>query len=132
MVDESRHSRIYVYNSLFYTKLTESSNEKNGFELVKRWTKNVDIFEKDFLVIPVNLVNHWSLVVVVRPALCMQDIHSDDTVAPNSDKSCIMFLDSLGIHRSGTIGRKIRAYLAHEWVWFSYMLMFLPSLCNYQ
>ena len=123
MTDDTRHSRIYVYNSLFYTKLTESCNEKEGFELVKRWTKNVDIFERDFLVIPINLLNHWSLVVVVRPSLCMEE-SNDDTIDLNAHKSCIMFMDSLGLHRANTIGRKIRAYLAHEWVCVSLICIY--------
>ena len=105
-----------IYNSLFYTKLTESCNEKEGFDLVKRWTKNVDIFEKDFLVVPINLVNHWSLVVIVRPALCMLETDEDDPRDLTCHKSCILFMDSLGLHRAATIGKKLRAYLAHEWV----------------
>lgn len=36
---------------------------------VKSWTKRVDVFEKDFLVIPINERSHWFLAVVCFPGL---------------------------------------------------------------
>ena len=124
MTDEARHSSIHVYNSLFYTKLTEEGDEKKGYDMVRKWTKNVDIFEKEFLVIPINFSNHWSLAVVVRPGLCMYSFQDpgegeNQAIDLNAQKSCIMFMDSLGCHNPGNIGKKIRLYLAHEWVSFT-------------
>ena len=34
--------------------------------------KKCGYFEKDFIVIPINDCNHWSLSVIVRPAVAMQ------------------------------------------------------------
>ena len=68
------------------------------------------------------MVNHWSLVVVVRPTICMEEdglAENDpiDLATPTEhDKSCIMFLDSLGMHSVNTIGKKMRSYLCYEWV----------------
>ena len=39
----------------------------SGYESVRRWTKNVDIFTKDFLFVPINESLHWSLAVVCWP-----------------------------------------------------------------
>lgn len=36
---------------------------------VKSWTKKVDIFEKDYLVIPINERAHWFLAIVCFPGL---------------------------------------------------------------
>ena len=36
---------------------------------VKSWTKKVDIFEKDFLIIPINERRHWFLAIVCFPGL---------------------------------------------------------------
>ncbi len=36
---------------------------------VSRWTKNVDVFSKRFLLIPVNEALHWSLALVVNPGI---------------------------------------------------------------
>jgi Ulp1 family protease len=59
-------SPIYAFSSMFYTKLTEGRSA-DAYELVKKWTKNVDIFSKEFILIPINYASHWSLVCVVRP-----------------------------------------------------------------
>lgn len=36
---------------------------------VKNWTRNVNIFEKDFLIIPINKNAHWYLAIVCYPYL---------------------------------------------------------------
>lgn len=36
---------------------------------VKSWTKKVNIFEKDYLVIPINERSHWFLAIVCFPGL---------------------------------------------------------------
>ena len=56
--------------SLFYTKLSEAADSRVGFELVKRWTKNVNIFEKQIIAVPVNMHNHWSLAVILVTRIC--------------------------------------------------------------
>ncbi len=61
----------YVFSSLFFTKLNEKSNINDTYENVKKWTNKVDIFEKDFLLFPINDLNHWSLFLAIRPGLAM-------------------------------------------------------------
>ena len=34
---------------------------------VKRWTRKVNIFEKDFIVIPINENYHWYLAIICFP-----------------------------------------------------------------
>lgn len=53
--------RTYVFNTYFYNTLakkidvvTADSRSKNRHDRVKKWTKNVNIFEKDFIFIPIN------------------------------------------------------------------------------
>lgn len=41
----------------------------NNIESVKRWARGVDLFAKDFVLVPINIAMHWSLVVIVRPGL---------------------------------------------------------------
>jgi hypothetical protein len=35
-----------------------------------RWTKSVDLFDMDYVLVPINLDLHWSLTVIVRPGKC--------------------------------------------------------------
>lgn len=55
--------RIHMFNTYFYSRLIKPRKLKNKkttqaerrYLEVKRWTKSVDIFSKDFIIIPVCL-----------------------------------------------------------------------------
>jgi len=53
--------------------------KNDGPEAVASWTKkkNINIFEKKLIFIPVNADLHWSLCVVVNPGLIVNN-HNDD------------------------------------------------------
>uniref|UniRef100_A0AAY4EGS6 Ubiquitin-like protease family profile domain-containing protein n=1 Tax=Denticeps clupeoides TaxID=299321 RepID=A0AAY4EGS6_9TELE len=59
LVMDAAPERVHFFNSFFYDKL-----RTKGYDGVKRWTKNVDIFQKKVLLIPIHLEVHWSLVCV--------------------------------------------------------------------
>ncbi|KAM6949093.1 sentrin-specific protease 3b [Aplochiton taeniatus] len=59
LVMDSVPEKVHFFNSFFYDKL-----RTKGYDGVKRWTKNVDIFQKELLLIPIHLEVHWSLVSV--------------------------------------------------------------------
>jgi Ulp1 family protease len=44
----------------------ESEAYAQQYKTIKRWTKSVDVFEKDYLFVPIHNQLHWSLVLVVR------------------------------------------------------------------
>lgn len=67
-LSEKDQIRTHVFSSFFYkrlttrhlsrksedTKLSKLSPAEQRHARVKSWTKNVNIFEKDFIVIPIN------------------------------------------------------------------------------
>ncbi|XP_042330069.1 sentrin-specific protease 3 [Sceloporus undulatus] len=59
LVMDTVPEKVHFFNSFFYDKL-----RTKGYEGVKRWTKNVDIFNKELLLIPIHLEVHWSLICV--------------------------------------------------------------------
>ncbi|XP_040437062.1 sentrin-specific protease 1 isoform X1 [Falco naumanni] len=50
---------VHAFNTFFFTKLKMA-----GYQAVKRWTKKVDIFSVDLLLVPIHLGVHWCLAVV--------------------------------------------------------------------
>ena len=46
-------SKVHIFSSFFFTKMYEK-----GFDSVKTWTRGVNIFDKDFLIVPVNQSLH--------------------------------------------------------------------------
>ncbi|XP_077501175.1 sentrin-specific protease 1-like, partial [Amblyomma americanum] len=53
--------RVYAFSTHFFTKLYRC-----GYEGVKRWTRGVDLFAYEILLVPVNFADasHWCLAVV--------------------------------------------------------------------
>lgn len=110
--------RVHIFNSFFYQKLTQKQSKENAGESVdavtaahrrvKGWTKGVDIFSKDFLLIPIHNALHWSLVIVCYPG---GDVGGER-------QPMILHLDSMtqsGGHPSDPLSRNIKKYLDKEW-----------------
>lgn len=59
LVERSKHPNlpsVNTFNTFFYPKLRSS-----GYSAVRRWTKKMDVFAKDLLLVPVHLGVHWCL-----------------------------------------------------------------------
>ncbi|XP_052534918.1 sentrin-specific protease 6 isoform X2 [Tympanuchus pallidicinctus] len=72
--------RIHVFSSFFYKRLNQRErrniHETSSLSIqqkrhgrVKTWTRHVDIFEKDFIFVPLNEAAHWFLAVICFPGL---------------------------------------------------------------
>ena len=80
--DEQR-SKTHIFSSFFYNRLTKVTARQRiekdrdvkltpsqkRHERVKNWTKNVNIFDKDFVIIPINEQSHWFLAIICYPGL---------------------------------------------------------------
>ncbi|XP_012219904.1 uncharacterized protein [Linepithema humile] len=80
VLSESDQQRTHVFSSYFYKRLTSphaQAAESNvpmtpaakRHARVQKWTKNVNIFEKDFIIIPINEHAHWFLAIICFPGL---------------------------------------------------------------
>lgn len=94
--------RVFVFNTFFYSTLNKSQAKnltpeerklpltKRRHGNVKRWTKGVDLFSKDFIVIPICQNSHWFLVIVCYPWLVAKargiDLSSPAKVEPDEVK----------------------------------------------
>ncbi|KAK8924116.1 putative ubiquitin-like-specific protease 2B [Platanthera zijinensis] len=111
--------RFHFFNCFFFRKLAdldkdpESISEgRAAYQRVRKWTRKLNIFEKDYLFIPVNFSLHWSLLVICHPG---EIITFEDDDLMNSPKvPCILHMDSLKGNHKG-LGDLIRSYLLEEW-----------------
>ena len=101
-VKEDERGQFHFFNSFFVKKLSLSAKDD---EHVSRWTRDVNVFDKRFLIIPVNEFNHWILVIV-----CLQSDTFEDDPSP-----MLLLFDSLGTCSLGKIGQRIRRWLSVEW-----------------
>lgn len=54
---------VYIFDSLFYSKLKHINKENKSYEEASRWLDE-DIFNEDFLIMPVCEENHWFLIII--------------------------------------------------------------------
>jgi Ulp1 family protease len=99
---------LLVFSSHFFTKLVEE-----GTVSVQKWTarKDVNIFEKRMVFIPIYRSDHWSLCVVVNPGA------RSEPASPDALASFIIFLDPKkgGWHDQKLVRKNVMAWLNAEW-----------------
>lgn len=84
------YPRLHIFNTFFYSKL-----KSNGYDSVKRWTRKVDIFSYDMILIPIHLGIHW----------CCAEI--------NFKERSIFYYDSLH-NRNSSCLKLLQKYLIDE------------------
>ncbi|XP_010530649.1 PREDICTED: probable ubiquitin-like-specific protease 2A isoform X2 [Tarenaya hassleriana] len=118
-IQTEEQCRFHFFNCFFFRKLANidrgsrsTSRGQEAFERVQKWTKNVDLFGKDYIFIPVNFNLHWSLIVICHLG---EAVHFKDVEAHNAQRvPCILHMDSIkGSHRG--LKSIFPSYLAEEW-----------------
>ena len=97
LLEEDKRDNLHVFNSCFYAKIAKNFNPKS----TRHWTKKINIFEKDFVILPVCQNDHWILIIVKM-------------VFP---KVSVMVLDSANEERIPRVNveRTVKRYLEDEW-----------------
>jgi Ulp1 family protease len=96
-LDSRTRERCIFFNTFFYTKLIEYGAISID---MARWTKGVDIFSFEYIFIPINFEEHWSLIVVAFPARSPKDdskpiiLHLDSVTLPSHNRRTVMIVVS--------------------------------------
>eukprot|EP00804_Cyclotella_cryptica_P023147 CCRYP_000358-RA/>CCRYP_000358-RA protein AED:0.01 eAED:0.01 QI:1097/1/1/1/0.75/0.66/9/214/1028 len=106
---------VHFFTSHFLTTL-----EDEGPRGVASWTlrkkRKINVFKKKLIFVPVNGDMHWSLCVIVNPGLILKTDEGSDTDDNEDDEwPCILFLDSLRMHRKERVAKRMREWLNFEW-----------------
>lgn len=75
--------KIHIFSTFFYPKL-----KSNGYAPLKRWTRKVDIFTFDMILIPIHLGIHWCFAEInfkERSIIYYDSLH-------NSNNACLKYL----------------------------------------
>jgi len=74
----SQRRCCYFFNSFFYKKLLVEKTRTMRDRNTSKWTKGVDIFSKQYLIIPINVNHHWTVAVVCFPNKIAQVFCTDE------------------------------------------------------
>ncbi|XP_058786266.1 probable ubiquitin-like-specific protease 2B isoform X2 [Vicia villosa] len=118
-IQEEEKPRFHFFNSFFFRKLADldknpssASDGKAAFLRVRKWTRKVNLFEKDYIFIPVNFNLHWTLIVICHPGEVVN--FNDKELANSLRVPCILHMDSIKGNHSG-LKNLLQSYLWEEW-----------------
>ncbi|XP_031619971.1 sentrin-specific protease 7-like [Contarinia nasturtii] len=123
----------HIFDSFFYQVLTNTpstdrkNSKKEKLARLDRWTKNINIFDMDFIVVPINQSKHWYLAIICFAGLGEANAKStvkygkrrktsnggtesdtDESSTEIVKKPCILIFDSLsgGRYKETTVLRE--------------------------
>ncbi|BGP20603.1 hypothetical protein JCM10213v2_008766 [Rhodosporidiobolus nylandii] len=74
--EERLADKVHVFNSFFYKQLSSrkprNGPDNYGYSLVAKWTKKFDLFNKKYIVVPINEHLHWYLAIIVNPVAILR------------------------------------------------------------
>lgn len=90
--------RSHVFSSFFYKRLNQRERrnapdtthlpiQKRKHNRVKTWTRHVDLFQKDFIFVPINESAHWYLAVICFPGLDGPQYETNPQYQPQTQSS---------------------------------------------
>lgn len=90
--------KVYAFNTFFYPKLMSG-----GHSVLKRWTRKVDLFEHDYILIPVHLGLHWCVAVIAAKEQSVR--YYDSMGGRNNDclKALITYLEAESLDKRKTV-----------------------------
>jgi len=116
--------RCHFFNSFFYKKLNpyhgeskrrrydESQRPKIMYDAVRRWVKDLNLMEKDFIFVPIHHLQHWSLAVICFPRHVMTNVDE----RPGTQTPCILHFDSMaGGHETDHVVDALRRFCFFEY-----------------
>jgi len=123
-IPDSVKKRVHIFSSYFYEKLKKTNAESRDDKItnyleVSKWTKHIDIFSYDFLIIPICEGAHWKTAIVCYPravfdnAINFYTTRKIDSQIPRKNTS-IIFLSSI----SGDI--RIQSQIIKSYIEMSY------------
>ncbi|KAG4147431.1 hypothetical protein ERO13_D05G222200v2 [Gossypium hirsutum] len=93
----------------FYINISDG---RAAFLRVRKWTRKLDMFGKDYIFIPVNFSLHWSLIVICHPGEVAG--FKDEDLDKSSKVPCILHMDSIKGNHAG-LKNLVQSYLWEEW-----------------
>lgn len=76
--------RVYFFNSYFFDTLLNTPKGERGINYsgVEKWTRSVDLFSYDYIVVPINQAAHWYVAIICNlPSL---KLGTAESVQPSS------------------------------------------------
>lgn len=102
MLNENQRQKVHIFDSFFCEALDQMDEAR-----VRRWLRRVNIFEKEFLLVPAMIDEHWFLIVIRSPGGILTRIdangssnnsHNHNSYRTHRGRPSISIMDSAPDH----------------------------------
>lgn len=86
-------SQVHFFNTFFFSSLTSGRGRSINYEAVKKWTKQKDLFDTPYVVVPINANLHWYVAIICnlpniqRKPVAFEATDSSAAATPNKTAS---------------------------------------------
>lgn len=79
--------KVYFFNTFFFASLTNTQRGKReiNYEAVQNWTRSIDLFAFEYIVVPINESAHWYLAIICNLPAILPDITAENSSADVKD-----------------------------------------------
>lgn len=101
--------KVYIFNTYFFSRLTSGVKKDIDYEAVEKWTSKVNIFDYQYLVVPVNHSLHWYLVIIYNSS------YKEKATRTDQSESSLAMTNSKVIRPSKhEVESTVKSSLAHK------------------
>ena len=85
--------KVYFFNTFFFASLTNTQRGKReiNYEAVQNWTRSIDLFAFEYIVIPINESAHWYLAIICNLPAILPDITAEKSSTDVRDTYSLHF-----------------------------------------
>lgn len=103
----------FFYSSFFFKRMIQK--RPIDYSGVKSWTKDIDIFKRKYIFVPICDSYHWSLIIIINLHSLKDLLENGADSMDTGSRPKIIYMDSLDPERGSEFGSKIIHYLSEEY-----------------
>lgn len=88
-MDQEHAKTMHFFSTFFYNALTrpaeKSKSRQINYPAVANWTKTVNLFKRDYVIVPVNEAAHWYLMIICNLRSLQEPDNKDEDVVEITD-----------------------------------------------
>lgn len=71
---------VYFFNTFFFASLTRKGKRGINYDAVQKWTRSIDIFSYDYVVVPICESQHWYVAIICNLPTLFKDRGIEETL----------------------------------------------------
>lgn len=73
--------KVYFFNTFFFASLTRKGKRGINYDAVQKWTRSIDIFSYDYVVVPICESQHWYVAIICNLPSLFKDRGIGETLS---------------------------------------------------